>query len=60
MPLSFDVRAYTSLFIAPKEKNTIYTICQAAIFVEAKSCSGKYLWLEDALCLRDSGQARSF
>ena len=47
-------------FIAPKEKIPSTLSARQAIFVEAKSCSGKYLWLEDALCLRDSGQARSF
>jgi hypothetical protein len=47
-------------FIAPKEKIPSTLSARQATFVEAKSCSGKYLWLEDALCLRDSGQARSF
>ena len=47
-------------FIAPKEKIPSTLSARQATFVEEKSCSGKYLWLEDALCLRDSGQARSF
>jgi len=47
-------------FIAPKEKIPSTLSARQATFVEAKSCSGKYLWLEDALCLRGSGQARSF
>ena len=47
-------------FIAPKEKIPSTLSVRQATFVEVKSCSGKYLWLEDAFCLRDSGQARSF
>ena len=47
-------------FIAPKEKIPSTLSARQATFVEAKSCSGKYLWLKDAFCLRDSVQARSF
>ena len=47
-------------FISSKEKITFTPSASQVTFVEVKSYFGKYLWLEDAFCLRDSVQARSF